>query len=207
MDPSKKKKPMLANVLQATQLVADVLEKLGVRYVVCGSLASSAHGMVRTTMDADLIADLRQEHISMFVEMLKDTFYIDDEMIRSAIEHRRSFKIIHLESMFKVDIFTPKQRQFDVNQLSRRQETLLGEEKISLFILSPEDTILAKLEWYRLDGEVSDQQWRDILGVLIIKQNQLDHQYMQQMADQMDTDDLLKRALQEAYPEIDPLLS
>jgi hypothetical protein len=207
MDPSKKKKPMLANVLQATQLVADVLEKLGVRYVVCGSLASSAHGMVRTTMDADLIADLRQEHISMFVEILKDTFYIDDEMIRSAIEHRRSFNIIHLESMFKVDIFTPKQRQFDVNQLSRRQETLLGEEKISLFILSPEDIILAKLELYRLGGEVSDQQWRDILGVLIIKQNQLDHQYMQKMADQMDTDDLLKRALQEAYPEIDPLLS
>jgi hypothetical protein len=198
---------MLANVLQATRLVADVFEKLGVRYVVCGSLASSAHGMVRTTMDADLIADLRQEHISMFVEMLKDTFYIDDEMIRSAIEHRRSFNIIHLESMFKVDIFTPKQRQFDENQLSRRQETLLGEENISLFILSPEDTILAKLEWYRLDGEVSDQQWLDILGVLIIKQNQLDHQYMQQMADQMDTDDLLKRALQEAYPEIDPLLS
>ncbi|MBW6465984.1 MAG: hypothetical protein K0B06_05735 [Brevefilum sp.] len=198
---------MLANVLQATRLVADVFEKLGVRYVVCGSLASSAHGMVRTTMDADLIADLRQEHISMFVEMLKDTFYIDDEMIRSAIEHRRSFNIIHLESMFKVDIFTPKQRQFDENQLSRRQETPLGEGQISLFILSPEDIILAKLEWYRLGGEVSDQQWRDILGVLIIKQNQLDHQYMQQMADQMDTDDLLKRALQEAYPEIDPLLS
>ena len=71
---------MLANVLQATRLVADVFEKLGVRYVVCGSLASSAHGMVRSTMDADLIADLRQEHVSMLVELLKDTFYIDDEI-------------------------------------------------------------------------------------------------------------------------------
>ena len=190
---------MLANVLQATRLVADVFEKLGVRYVVCGSLASSAHGMVRTTMDADLIADLRQDHVSMFVELLKDSFYIDDEMIRSAIEHRRSFNIIHLESMFKVDIFTPQPRIFDQNQLSRRQEIQLGEEQIRLFILSPEDVVLAKLEWYRLGGEVSDQQWRDILGVLIIKQDQLDHQYMQQMADQMDTTDLLERALQEAY--------
>ena len=189
---------MLANVLQATRLVADVFEKLGVRYVVCGSLASSAHGMVRTTMDADLIADLRQEHVLMFVELLKDSFYIDDEMIRSAIEHRRSFNIIHLESMFKVDIFTPQQRIFDQNQLSRRQEIQLGEEQINLFILSPEDVVLAKLEWYRLGGEVSDQQWRDILGVLIIKQDQLDHQYMQQMADQMDTTDLLEIALQEA---------
>ena len=196
---------MLANVLQATRLVADVFEKLGVRYVVCGSLASSAHGMVRTTMDADLIADLRQEHVLKLVELLKDSFYIDDEMIRSAIEHHRSFNIIHLESMFKVDIFTPQQRIFDQNQLSRRQETQLGEEQLSLFILSPEDVVLAKLEWYRLGGEVSDQQWRDILGVLIIKQDQLDHQYMQQMADQMDTEDLLKRALQEVDSGTDPL--
>lgn len=207
LDPTKKKKRMLANVLQATRLVADVLEKLGVCYAVCGSLASSAHGMVRTTMDADLIADLRQEHVSMFVDLLKDTFYIDDEMIHSAIKHQRSFNIIHLESMFKVDIFTPKPRLFDQNQLSRRQETLLGEEQLSLFILSPEDIILAKLEWYLLGGEISDQQWRDILGVLIIKQDQLDHQYLQQMADQMDTADLLEKAWQEAYSGTDPVSS
>ena len=196
---------MLANVLHATRLVADVLEKLDVSYVVCGSLASSAYGMVRTTMDADLIADLHQEHVLMLVELLKDAFYIDDEMIRLAIKHRSSFNVIHLESMFKVDIFIPKQRLFDRNQLSRRQETQLGEEQVSLFILSPEDIVLAKLEWYRLGGEVSDQQWRDILGVLIIQQNQLDHQYMQQMADQMGIADLLDSALQEAHMETNQL--
>lgn len=195
---------MLANVLHATRLVADVLEKLGVRYAVCGSLASSAHGMVRTTMDADLIADLRPEHVLMLVELLKDAFYIDDEMIHSSIQHRRSFNIIHLESMFKVDIFIPKQRLFDRNQLARRKETQVGEEQVSLFFLSPEDIVLAKLEWYRMGGNVSDQQWRDILGVLIIQGDQLDQQYMQQMADQMDTADLLERALQEAFSETDP---
>lgn len=188
---------MLANVLQATRLVTDVLEKMEITYAVCGSLASSAHGMIRTTMDVDLIADLRQEHVSMFVDLLKGSFFIDDEMIRSAIEHHRSFNIIHLESMFKVDIFTPTRREFDQNQLSRRQETKLGEEQIRLFILSPEDIVLAKLEWYRLGGEVSDQQWRDILGVLLIKQDQLDHHYMQEMADQMNTTDLLERAFKE----------
>ena len=188
---------MLANVLQATYLVTDVLENMGINYAVCGSLASSAHGMIRTTMDVDLIADLRQEHVSMFVAMLEGSFFIDDEMIRSSIEHHRSFNIIHLESMFKVDIFTPTQRVFDQNQLSRRQETKLGKEQIRLFILSPEDIVLAKLEWYRLGGEVSDQQWRDILGVLLIKQDQLDRDYMQKMADQMNTTDLLERAFQE----------
>lgn len=196
---------MLTNVLQATYLVTDVLEKMGINYAVCGSLASSAHGMIRTTMDVDLIADLRQEHVSMFVALLKGSFFIDAEMIHSAIEHHRSFNIIHLESMFKVDIFTPTQRVFDQNQLSRRQETKLGEEQIRLFILSPEDIVLAKLEWYRLGGELSDQQWRDILGVLLIKQDQLDRDYMQKMADQMNTTDLLERAFQEVRSSTNPL--
>ena len=74
---------MLPDILHATRLVADALEKLGASYVVCGSLASSAHGMVRSTADTDMIADLKPEHVPALVEMLKDTFYIDDEMIRS----------------------------------------------------------------------------------------------------------------------------
>jgi hypothetical protein len=190
---------MLADVIHATRLVADALEKLGVTYVVCGSLASSVHGMVRTTMDTDLIADLQQEQIIPLVELLEDAFYIDEEMIRSAIQRRSFFNIVHLESMFKVDIFIPRQRLFDRNQLSRRQETNIGEEQISLFILSPEDTVLAKLEWYRMGNEISDRQWRDILGVLMIQEDGLDHPYLRRMADKLGVADLLESALQEAF--------
>lgn len=190
---------MLADVIYATRLVADALEKLGVTYVVCGSLASSVHGMVRTTMDTDLIADLQQEQIIPLVELLEDAFYIDEEMIRSAIQRRSFFNIVHLESMFKVDIFIPRQRLFDRNQLSRRQETNIGEEQISLFILSPEDTVLAKLEWYRMGNEISDRQWRDILGVLMIQEDGLDHPYLRRMADKLGVADLLESALQEAF--------
>lgn len=192
---------MLPDVLRATRLIADALEKLGVCYVICGSLASSAHGMVRTTMDTDLIADLQLEHIFALIELLKDAFYIDEDMIHSAIQHHRSFNVIHLESMFKVDIFIPKQRLFDRNQLSRRQETRLGEEQVSFYILTPEDIILAKLEWFRMGAEVSDRQWRDILGVLIIQQDQLDRQYLQQMANQLGVADLLGKVIKEAFSE------
>jgi hypothetical protein len=190
---------MLADVIHATRLVADALEQLGVTYVVCGSLASSVHGMVRTTMDTDLIADLQQEQIIPLIELLEDAFYIDEEMIRSAIQRRSSFNIVHLESMFKVDIFIPRQRLFDRNQLSRRQETNIGEEQISLFILSPEDIVLAKLEWYRMGNEISDRQWRDILGVLMIQEDRLDHPYLRRMADKLGVADLLESALQEAF--------
>ena len=79
----------------------------------------------------------------------------------------------------------------------------MGEEKVSLFVLSPEDIVLAKLEWYRMGNEISDRQWRDILGVLMIQQGQLDHPYLRRMADMLGVEDLLERALQEAFSSAD----
>lgn len=189
---------MLNDALRATLKVTETLECLGIHYVVCGSLASSAHGMVRTTMDADMIADMGMDDVNPLVDLLQEEYYIDAEMIHSAIEHRSSFNIIHLETMFKVDIFIPKQRPFDHNQLARRQETALGEEQAKFYILTPEDTILAKLDWYCLGGEVSDRQWRDILGVLIIQRGRLDLAYLRQSALQLGVADLLEKAMDEA---------
>ena len=65
------------------------------------------------------------------------------------------------------------------------------------FVASPEDTILAKLEWYRLGDEISDRQWRDILGVLAVQGDRLDFAYMRQWAATLDVSDLLERALDE----------
>jgi hypothetical protein len=88
--------------------VTDALETLGVPYVIGGSLASAVHGVVRATMDADLVADLRPEHTEPLARALGDAFYVDVEAIRDAIHRRSSFNVIHLETMFKVDIFVPR---------------------------------------------------------------------------------------------------
>jgi hypothetical protein len=106
--------------------------------------------------------------------------------------------VIHLETMFKVDIFIPKQRLFDRNQLARRQEIFIGLDQDKFYILTPEDIIMAKLDWFRMGGEVSDRQWRDILGVLIIKHGTLDMQYLEESAIQLQVVDLLEKAVLEA---------
>lgn len=184
--------------LEVTLKVTGVLENLGVAYLIGGSLASTLYGMVRTTQDSDIVAELRREHLQSFVTALQDEFYVDDEMIADAIQRNGSFNIIHLDTAFKVDIFIPRPRPFLTSQLSRAQRQIFPLEKeVSARFASPEDTILAKLEWYRLGDEVSERQWRDVLGVMKTRAGDLDLDYLRNWARELMVDDLLDRALKE----------
>lgn len=179
-------------------MVTKVLDSLDVRYVIGGSMASIVHGMLRTTMDVDIVADLPLKLVDQFVTGLHGAFYADDHMIRQAIQNRSSFNLIHLETMFKVDIFIPKERPFDQQQLNRRISEQIGNNPDDrLWVLTAEDIILAKLDWFRLGGEVSERQWRDILGVLKTQQSSLNMAYLDQWASSLDVSDLLTRVLQE----------
>lgn len=185
--------------IQATMEVVKVLERLGINYVIGGSFASALHGVARATMDSDIVADFREEHVVPFIEALKTTFYVDDEMIREAIRACRSFNVIHLQSLFKVDIFVAKDREFDRLQIARRSAYLLSAERNeSAYVASAEDTILAKLEWYRLGGEISDRQWTDILGVIKVQADKLDMEYLRRGAYLLNVTDLLEKALNAA---------
>lgn len=182
--------------VEVTFKVTSVLEQLGVPYLIGGSLASTLYGMVRTTQDSDIVAEMRPEHIHAFVAALQDEFYIDDEMIASAIRRNSSFNIIHRETIFKVDVFVPRPSPFLQSQLNRAQrQTFTFANTISAKFASPEDTVLAKLEWYRLGGETSERQWRDILGVLKTRAGQLDLDYLRKWAAEINVTDLLERAL------------
>ena len=134
-------------------------------YVIGGSLASTIHGVVRTTLDTDIVTDLSLQQAQPFVDLLAGAFYLDIDTIRRAIRQCSSFNVIHLATMFKVDIFVSKGRPFDRQQLERRQQWIADPDSgRTIYVITPEDTILAKLAWYRLGGEISDRQWRDISG-------------------------------------------
>jgi hypothetical protein len=185
--------------VEVTLKVTQILEELGIPYLIGGSLASTLYGMVRTTQDSDIITEMKAEHIPPFVAALEDEFYIDDQMIASAIQHNGSFNIIHRETIFKVDIFIPHPRPFLQSQLIRAQkQTFTFATEVSANFATPEDTILAKLEWYRLGGESSERQWRDILGVLKTRAAELDLDYLQKWATEIKVHDLLERALRSA---------
>ncbi len=187
---------MLPEPIAVTLQVTQLLKKLNIPYLIGGSFASTVHGLIRTTQDTDLMVVLQPQHVTPLVNALQNQFYLDENAIREAILHRRSFNLIHLETMFKVDMFVSKQRPFDQSQLARRTAQIISAnpEQTAYFATS-EDTILTKLEWYRAGDETSDRQWQDVLGVLKIQNKQLDIAYLRQWAAELGVADLLETAL------------
>jgi len=187
---------MLSEPVAVTLSVIEALDTLDVPYLIGGSLASAIHGVARATVDTDLVADLRPEHAAPLAQALSDAFYVDVESIRDAIRRRSSFNVIHLETMFKVDVFARKRRPFDQAQFERRTAQVVATDpERTAYVASPEDTVLTKLEWYRMGGEVSDRQWRDAVGVLKVQGERLDLAYLRRWAAALEVADLLEKAL------------
>ncbi len=185
-------------LLAAIERVVEALESLGVDYFIGGSVASAVFGEPRQTVDADLIARLFMHHAAHLGEKLNHEFYVDLSSIHNAIQFQSSFNLIHLQTMTKVDVFVRWRDAFGQAQFARRQKKRVGTALQELFFASAEDTVLAKLEWFRKGGEISDRQWRDIVGVLKIQSDLLDRDYLSRWADELGVAGLLRRALDEA---------
>ena len=183
----------------ALEPVVSVFHKIGIQYYIGGSISSSIHGIPRTTMDIDIIADIKQDHVEALYLALEPGYYIDKDMILEAIKHHSSFNIIHFDSMMKIDIFVLKKRDFDREAFKRKKLDVqdIGGIRFEYFISSPEDIILSKLEWFKMGGGVSERQWRDIIGVLKVQENNLDMEYLQKWIDRLHLSDLWKRLLEE----------
>ncbi len=183
---------------------AAALRQLGIEYYIGGSVASSTHGHWRSTADIDIIANVHLKHVAELVNLLQDAYYIDDGMIRDAVQRQESFNVIHLETMYKLDVFAPKNREFDQIAWSRRVLARPFEDHQEQYpVASPEDTILTKLEWYRAGGETSERQWRDVVGVMQVQLHQLDQAYLERWAAELGVSDLLQRAWTEARTLMD----
>jgi hypothetical protein len=151
-------------------------------------------------MDVDMVSDLKPAHVQTLVRTLGSSYYIDEDMIYEAIERRSSFNIIHLETMLTIDIFVSQDTPHDKEAFKRRRKDTLDEnqETAEFYLVSPEDIILRKLEWFRLGGGVSDRQWNDVLGVLKVQKDTLDHNYLKHWALELKVEALLGKAFRDS---------
>jgi len=188
--------PSDPEALEVAFRVLEVLQRFGIAYHLGGSYASAIHGVPRQTHDVDLIVDLGPEQIPNLTRALKDQFYIDENAVARAVSTRTSVNLVHLATGVKVDLFVKGTTPFDASEFSRRVLVRLGDERPQdVYVKSAEDTVLRKLLWFRLGGEVSDRQWQDVLGIVSVQGDRLDVDYLTRSANALGVRDLLDRVL------------
>ncbi len=188
--------PDLPDIIQE---VAQAFDQLGVAYEIGGSMASSVYGIARSSVDIDVVADVREPHVDRLVGLLRDRYYIEADEIREAIRLNGSFNVIHLPSMFKVDVFVLKPRPFDQEAMKRRRRlTVNPNETSQAAFMTPEDVVLNKLLWYQLGNQSSERQRQDVMGILKVQGRTLDLAYLKKWAQELGVGDLLDQFLREA---------
>jgi hypothetical protein len=153
--------------------VVEVLERLGIPYMVVGGFAAILYGEPRLTIDVDIVVDFRLEHIGPFVAAFPiPDYYVSEEGIRDSLQRRYPFNVIQPATGAKVDLVPLPSDPFTRAAFQRRQHLEYDEAGHSATFITPEDIILAKLIAFR--ETESDKHLRDARGVLVTQWGQLD---------------------------------
>ncbi len=184
------------DLIDALAPVVEAFQRLHIPHYVGGSIASSFHGATRSTMDVDLVAELSEDQVTSFLASIGADFYVSEPAVRDAVRRRSCFNLIHLPSSFKVDVFVSRRRPFDEDVMRRAsRERLGGSRTVEVPIASAEDTIISKLEWFRLTNETSERQWEDVSRLIRLLGEAIDTAYLHHAAVSVGVDDLLGKLL------------
>ena len=178
--------------------VAAAFQRLGVRHSIGGSVASTIHGAIRSTMDVDVVCELAAAQVEPFLAAFGNEFYVSGPAVRYAVEQRSCFNLIHLPTAYKVDVFVSRDRPFDQAAMARAMpQALSADDSLRVPVATPEDSIVAKLERFRLGDESSQRQWDDVSRLVALHGPALDVAHMRLMAESVGVIDLLNRLLAE----------
>ena len=163
--------------------VRPVLEKLRtaldaaqIPYFVTGSLASSAHGVPRSTNDIDIvIAPTREQLVALVASLPETEFAASLEDALEALASRSQFNVVEYATAWKIDLIFRKENPFDAARFRRRQ--IVDVAGVHLYTASAEDILITKLWWAKL-GE-SERQIGDAAGVLRVQRDTLDLDYIE----------------------------
>jgi hypothetical protein len=178
----------LVKQIEFLRFVIDVLERLDISYAVVGSYASSAWGEPRMTRDIDVIVELSGNQVAALCDAFSPAeFYVSPVAARDAVERRSQFNVIHPSSGNKVDFIVAGKSDWSIVQLRRRKQIQFDENTCG-YVASPEDVILGKLLYLREGG--SEKHIRDITGILKIRKDPLDLDYIASTAAQLRLSDV-----------------
>ena len=156
----------MIGLLDVLKDVVNRFDKEGIEYFLVGSLAAMYYGRPRFTQDVDLVVRIKAKQVAHFEDLFPfaDYYCPPNEVLRDEVLRRGSFNLIHHNSGIKVDIVLDKETEFYKSEFARKVklEIVPGME---VFIASPEDLILKKLDYYR-EGQ-SEKHLTDIREIIM----------------------------------------
>jgi len=179
--------------------VIHTLDRLGIKYMVTGSIVSSLQGEPRSTHDIDIIVDLPKSKAPALSNAFPSPdYYLDQEAVLQAVSSRGMANLIDMKSGDKVDFWLLTEIPFDLSRFNRRYyEEVLG---MRIAVSSPEDTILMKLRWSKMSGG-SEKQFIDAVRVYEVQHEKLDHEYLREWALKLGIEDEMIKLKAEAIAE------
>ena len=166
------------------------LDLAEIPWMVAGSVASSVWGEVRSTQDIDLVvAASRVSLVRLCGALPAERWYADVDMAIDAARRQSMFNVIDLETGWKVDIIFRKERPFSRAEFDRRRRAVVDGEEV--WIATPEDVLLAKLEWAKRTG--SERQVRDAAGIVAVQGDGLDREWLTHWAKELGVEEELSR--------------
>ena len=167
-----------------------VLDQLGIRYFVTGSIATIYYGEPRFTNDIDVVVDLPEGRVAEFCARFPgEEFYLSEESLRDAVRRHGTANILHPASGLKLDIMIPESNLFNHYRFQRMKRVRPAAD-LEVFFASAEDVILKKMEFFREGG--SEKHLRDIAGILRVRGEELDCDYIDGWADQLGLETIWK---------------
>lgn len=188
---------MSVGPFELLERVVGILDELGIPYALGGSFAASFFGEPRATADIHVAIVADATTGEALLKRVGIEFYVPEESARSALRSHQSFNLLPADSAMKVDLFPLGDGLLDRRQIERRVRLPLP-SGLLVWVTSPEDVVLRKLDWFRLGGGRSERQWNDIVGILRITGRGLDTDDLAAAAGELELSDLLSSAADDA---------
>ncbi|HEX2329934.1 MAG TPA: nucleotidyltransferase [Candidatus Angelobacter sp.] len=168
--------------VEVLRRVAARMEQSEVPYMVTGSIAASYYGLVRATQDLDIVISAGADGVKRLMNLFpEEEYYAPLQDALDALRHNSMFNVLDMTSSWKIDFIFSKPAPFHREAFERRRAVTF--EGVPTFMISPEDLIVAKLEWARMSE--SERQIRDVGTVAQKRSHELDKAYVEKWVAQL----------------------
>ena len=185
------------NGSEAVLTVISALDSCGIPDILVGSYSTNVYGIPRSTQDADFVIELGGKSIDELARRLAPSIRIDPQMSFETVTMTRRYIAEVVGTPFKIEFFLLDDDPQHKERFRRRQ--LVSTLDRQVWLPTPEDVIVTKLQWAFLANRPKDRE--DARDVIAVQSDRIDWDYVHHWCEQHGTRALLDE-IRDSIPPI-----